>query len=349
VGEDEKLDVVLGVSEDVDVAVLVDVTVDVTDKLAEGVVEPVPESELVELGEAPFVRDAVGVRVDDAARLFVVLGVCDGVPVIDDVSVPVPLLVGVALIVEVVDCVLLSDPVELELAPKVRDDVGVCVGEDERLTIEDGVLVAVAATIEDCVDVDVSVAPVCKEGVVEDVTLKRYAPKDGVDEGVTPPPDVDEGGTPPAGVEVALKRYAPKDGVDEGDTPPINDGVDMGVALADGIDPKDGVGVLVGRGPDTDVHIETHACEPEMTCDLVDATLPSLHALSAPSTFRVQAPPLNAKPGAQRTRIPRLFDTHEGKAADERELHSLQKACSPDVSIVSARGKRAVVKLFAAP
>lgn len=293
VGEDERLDVVLGVTEEVGVPLLVDVTVDVTDKLEEGVINPVPESELVELGLAPFVIDAVGVRVDDAARLVVVLDVCEdvGVPVIVVVAVPVPLTVGGILMVEVVDDIiefeLLSDPVELELAPKVRDDVGVCDEDDERLSVDEGV--PVEATTADCVDVDVSLPPgrICEVGVVVGVSLPTVH-VDGVKVGVTLPT-----------VHV--------DGVDIGVTLAIDpkDGVDIGVTLATGIDPKDGVGVCVERGGDPGVHAMTHAWEPEMTCDLDDAMLPSLQALSAPSTFNAHAPPLNEKPGAHRTRKPR--------------------------------------------
>ena len=164
-----------------------------------GVEESVPLSEPVTDGLAPIERDAVGVRVDEAERLEVVLGVPDvvAVPVGDDEAVPetlpVPVPVGVmvdvgvmlndsvdepvplalpvivddvdtevlpvgelvpvgeALVVEVVeaiiDCEILIELDELGLTPNVSDDVGVFVHDAERLAVEDSVRVEVPVPV----------------------------------------------------------------------------------------------------------------------------------------------------------------------------------------------------------
>jgi hypothetical protein len=107
--------------------------------LGVGVEESDPLLELVTDGLAPIEREAVGVQVDEPVRLEVELGVPDvvDVPVGDDVAVPETLFVPVP--VEVIDNGPTSEIVELALAPRVMDAVGVRVDDDKRLIVVLGV------------------------------------------------------------------------------------------------------------------------------------------------------------------------------------------------------------------
>ena len=141
----DALSLPLGVCDAVGDAVLVPVPVielvAVTDSLAVGVVESVPESLPVNDGPAPLVTDAVGECEIDLERLCVEVGVIDDVPE----PVMVPLVVGVTLI----ETVLVVLPVfvllgEFEgLDPKVMLVVGEIVIEELIDTVDDEVCDAV--------------------------------------------------------------------------------------------------------------------------------------------------------------------------------------------------------------
>ena len=134
--------------------------------LGVGVEESVPLFEPVTDGLAPIEREAVGVRVEEPVRLEVELGVPDAVdvPVGDDVDVPETLFVPVP--VEVIDNIPTSEiVVELALAPRVMEAVGVRVGDDERLVVVLGVFddVADALVVEekdDTIDFELLSEPV---------------------------------------------------------------------------------------------------------------------------------------------------------------------------------------------
>ena len=105
------------------------------------VLDPVPESELVDEELAPAVSVDVGVRVIDRERDKLALGVIEE----DGVLVAVTDDVGLTLSLDVLvfDGVPELLGVEEALAPIERDDVGVAVIEDEREEVDDGVCEAV--------------------------------------------------------------------------------------------------------------------------------------------------------------------------------------------------------------
>ena len=144
-----------GVSDDVPVPLPVLDAVGVTERLAVVVVLPVPVSEPVELGLAPRVTDAVGVRDTERDKESVDVGVSLDVGVTLDVPVPVIVTLGVVLAV----CEGVSVPLgEFEGdAPCETDIVGVfnvdgmCDGVEEL--VPDPVLDVVPV----CVNVAVAV------------------------------------------------------------------------------------------------------------------------------------------------------------------------------------------------
>ena len=105
------------------------------------VLDPVPESELVDEELAPAVSVDVGVRVIDRERDKLALGVIEE----DGVLVAVTDDVGLTLSLDVLvfDGVPEILGVEEALAPIERDDVGVAVIEDEREEVDEGVCEAV--------------------------------------------------------------------------------------------------------------------------------------------------------------------------------------------------------------
>ena len=105
------------------------------------VLDPVPESELVDEELAPAVSVDVGVRVIDRERDKLALGVIEE----DGVLVAVTDDVGLTLTLDVLvfDGVPELLGVEEALAPIERDDVGVAVIEDEREEVDEGVCEAV--------------------------------------------------------------------------------------------------------------------------------------------------------------------------------------------------------------
>jgi hypothetical protein len=105
------------------------------------VLDPVPESELVDEELAPAVSVDVGVRVIDRERDKLALGVIEE----DGVLVAVTDDVGLTLSLDVLvfDGVPELLGVEDALAPVERDDVGVAVIEDEREEVDEGVCEAV--------------------------------------------------------------------------------------------------------------------------------------------------------------------------------------------------------------
>ena len=105
------------------------------------VLDPVPESELVDEELAPAVSVDVGVRVIDRERDKLALGVIEE----DGVLVAVTDDVGLTLSLDVLvfDGVPELLGVEEALAPIERDDVGVAVIEDEREEVDEGVCEAV--------------------------------------------------------------------------------------------------------------------------------------------------------------------------------------------------------------
>ena len=133
----ERLDVELGVIDDVPVPDSVEVTVLVGVDERVIVVEPVPlsEPELDEL--APVVTDAVGEEDTDRERLVVELGVIDDVAVFELVGV----LVGVPLLVALGETLGLSEilGVTLALAPNVTEGVAEFDNDALRVNVDEGV------------------------------------------------------------------------------------------------------------------------------------------------------------------------------------------------------------------
>ena len=135
----------------------------------------------------PVLRVVVGVALTVVDRLCVLEelsdpeGVCDGV--MDGVPVPLPVVVDVGvterLSVDVVLLVPLSEPVELGLAPRVTDAVGVRDTERDRESVDVGVSLDVGVML------DVPVPVVVALGVVLAVC-----------EGVSVPLGVFEGDAP---------------------------------------------------------------------------------------------------------------------------------------------------------
>jgi hypothetical protein len=121
----------------VDVPEIVPVAVFVAVTLALVVVEPVPESEPVLDGLAPFVTLEVGVREFDELNDVVDDGEMEAVPVI--VGVPEIVAVSLEVRVAVSLAVAESEPVCEELAPVVTDAVGDCETDRDRLRVELGV------------------------------------------------------------------------------------------------------------------------------------------------------------------------------------------------------------------
>ena len=133
-----------GVKDDVPVPLPVLVAVGVTERLVVDVVLPVPVSDPVELGLAPRVTLAVGVRDTERDR--------------ESVDVAVSLDVGVALDVAVpvgeTDAPFDVDGVALALAPTLKDEVGVSVTMLETLPPENPTLldvVTVGVTVSDSI------------------------------------------------------------------------------------------------------------------------------------------------------------------------------------------------------
>jgi len=137
VSDRERLDVELGVIDDVSVPDSVEVTelVGVEERVI--VVEPVPLSvpELDAL--APVVTDAVGEEDMDRERLVVELGVIDDVAVFELVGV----LVGVPLPVALGETLELSEILGLilALAPSVTEGVAESDSDALRVDVDDGV------------------------------------------------------------------------------------------------------------------------------------------------------------------------------------------------------------------
>ena len=142
------------------------------------VLDPVPESELVDEELAPAVSVDVGVRVIDRERDKLALGVIEE----DGVLVAVTDDVGLTLSLDVLvfDGVPELLGVEEALAPIERDDVGVTVIEDEREGVDEGVceavpdLVAVAEpvgvsdAVTEAVGLPVNVGIDVTDGVTDD-------------------------------------------------------------------------------------------------------------------------------------------------------------------------------------
>ena len=89
------------------------------------------------LGLAPTVTDAVGVCDTERERLCVELGVCDGVPLVDAVGVPVDVPVGVGSAVAVVDAVAVG----VTVAESDTEGVPLAVPPVERVVVGDVVIV----------------------------------------------------------------------------------------------------------------------------------------------------------------------------------------------------------------
>jgi len=133
----ERLNVELGVIEDVPVPDSVEVTVPVGVDDRVIVVEPVPVSEPVSDELAPVVTEAVGEDDTDRERLVVELGVIDDVAVFELVGV----LVGVPLPVALGETLELSEMlgVILALAPRVTEGVAEFDNDALRVDVDDGV------------------------------------------------------------------------------------------------------------------------------------------------------------------------------------------------------------------
>ena len=159
--ERERLVVEVGVSDDVGVGDAVGVPDGVPLSLCVDVVEGVPLLLGVVDALAPIVREGVAVVDSEDDSVAVVLGVCEGVPLVDDDVVPVDELVGVS------DPVPGSLGISLLLAPSVLLKVNVL--DTDALT-----------DATDIVKLSVDVVEVVRDGVVNAVP-----PKTEEAEGVT--------------------------------------------------------------------------------------------------------------------------------------------------------------------